>query len=43
MSDVQRDKAFYDMADAYIALANTQLSAAKPSTHSNPYPKPGQP
>lgn len=31
MSDVQRDKAFYDMADAYIALANTQLGAAKPS------------
>lgn len=31
MSDVQRDKPFYDMADAYIALANTQLSDAKPS------------
>lgn len=31
MSDVQRDKAFYDMADAYIALANTQLNAEKPS------------
>jgi hypothetical protein len=31
MSDVQRDKPFYDMADAYIALANTQLSEAKPS------------
>lgn len=31
MSDVQRDKAFYDMADAYIALANTQLNEAKPS------------
>ena len=31
MSDVQRDKPFYDMADAYIALANTQLNQAKPS------------
>ena len=31
MSDVQRDKQFYDMADAYIALANTQLSETKPS------------
>ena len=31
MSDVQRDKQFYDMADAYIALANTQLDETKPS------------
>jgi hypothetical protein len=31
MSDVKRDKQFYDMADAYIALANTQLNDAKPS------------
>ncbi|MBW8371298.1 MAG: DUF3144 domain-containing protein [Thiobacillus sp.] len=31
MSDVQRDKLFYDMADAYIALANAQLNQAKPS------------
>jgi len=31
MSDIQRDKPFYDMADAYIALANAQLSDAKPS------------
>ncbi len=31
MSDVLRDKPFYDMADAYIALANTQLNEAKPS------------
>jgi len=31
MSDVQRDKQFYDMADAYIALANTQLNETKPS------------
>ena len=31
MSDVQRDKQFWDLADAYIALANTQLNEAKPS------------
>jgi hypothetical protein len=31
MSDVQRDKPFYDLADAYIALANTQLNETKPS------------
>ena len=31
MSEVQRDKQFWDMADAYIALANTQLNEAKPS------------
>lgn len=31
MSDLLRDKPFYDMADAYIALANTQLNEAKPS------------
>jgi len=31
MGDVQRDKPFYDLADAYIALANTQLNEAKPS------------
>lgn len=31
MSDVQRDKTFYDLADAYIALANSQLGTAKPS------------
>ena len=31
MSDVKRDKQFYDMADGYIALANTQLNEAKPS------------
>ena len=31
MSDVQRDKPFYDMADAYISLANTQLNQTKPS------------
>ncbi|WP_324780018.1 DUF3144 domain-containing protein [Thiobacillus sedimenti] len=31
MSDVQRDRQFYDMADAYISLANTQLNETKPS------------
>ncbi|AAZ96128.1 conserved hypothetical protein [Thiobacillus denitrificans ATCC 25259] len=31
MSDVTRDKQFYDLADAYIAVANTQLSETKPS------------
>ena len=31
MSDVVRDKQFWDLADAYIALANTQLNEAKPS------------
>lgn len=31
MSDVLRDKQFYDMADAYIALANSQLNEAQPS------------
>ncbi len=31
MSDVQRDKPFYDMADAYISLANTHLNQTKPS------------
>ena len=31
MSDLQRDKQFWDLADAYIALANTQLNEAKPS------------
>ena len=31
MSDVQRDKAFWDMADAFIQLANTHLDKEKPS------------
>ena len=31
MSDVVRDKQFWDLADAYIALANTQLNEATPS------------
>ncbi|MEW6415710.1 MAG: DUF3144 domain-containing protein [Pseudomonadota bacterium] len=31
MSDVQRDKLFYDLADAYISVANQQLNEAKPS------------
>jgi len=31
MSDVQRDKAFWDMADSFIQLANTHLDKEKPS------------
>jgi hypothetical protein len=31
MSDVQRDKQFWDMADSFIGLANTHLNAEKPS------------
>ena len=31
MSDVQRDKQFWDMADSFIQLANTHLNAEKPS------------
>lgn len=31
MSDVLRDKQFYEMADAHISLANDQLSQTKPS------------
>lgn len=31
MSDVQRDRLFYDLADAYISVANQQLNEAKPS------------
>ena len=31
MSDVQRDKQFWDMADAFIQLANTHLDKEKPS------------
>lgn len=31
MSDVQRDKQFWDMADSFIELANTHLNAEKPS------------
>jgi hypothetical protein len=31
MSDLQRDKQFWDMADSFIQLANTHLNAEKPS------------
>lgn len=31
MSDVQRDKQFFDMADSFIQLANTHLNESKPS------------
>ena len=31
MSDVQRDKQFWELADSFIQLANTHLSDAKPS------------
>jgi hypothetical protein len=31
MSDVQRDKQFWDLADSFIQLANTHLNEVKPS------------
>ncbi|MFP5418459.1 MAG: DUF3144 domain-containing protein [Gammaproteobacteria bacterium] len=31
MSDITRDKAFWDLADSFIQLANTQLDKHKPS------------
>jgi len=31
MSDVQRDKEFWDLADSFIQLANTHLDKVKPS------------
>ena len=31
MSDVQRDKRFWDMADSFVQLANTHLNEEKPS------------
>ena len=31
MSDMQRDKQFWDMTDSFIQLANTHLNEAKPS------------
>jgi hypothetical protein len=31
MSDIPRDKQFWDLADSFIQLANTHLDAAKPS------------
>lgn len=34
MSDITRDKAFYDLADAHIRVANEQMGHTKPSTAS---------
>jgi hypothetical protein len=31
MSDIKRDKPFWDMADSFIQLANTHLEKEKPS------------
>jgi thymidylate synthase ThyX len=31
MSDAQRDKQFWELADSFIQLANTHLNEAKPS------------
>lgn len=31
MSDIKRDKEFWDLADSFIQLANTHLNANKPS------------
>jgi hypothetical protein len=31
MSDIPRDKEFYELADAYIALANTRMGKTKPA------------
>jgi hypothetical protein len=31
MSDIKRDKQFWDMADSFIQLANTHLDTEKPS------------
>jgi hypothetical protein len=31
MSDIPRDKQFYELADAYIALANTRMGEVKPA------------
>ena len=31
MSDVQRDKQFWELTDSFIQLANTHLNEAKPS------------
>ena len=31
MSDIPRDKEFYEMADAHIALANTRMGKVKPA------------
>ena len=31
MSDITRDKEFYELADAHIALANTRMGKVKPA------------
>lgn len=31
MSEIQRDKEFYELADAHIALANTRMGKVKPA------------
>jgi len=31
MSDIPRDKEFYELADAHIALANTRMGEVKPA------------
>ncbi len=31
MSDIQRDKEFYELADEHIALANTRMGKIKPA------------
>lgn len=31
MSEIPRDKEFYEMADAHIALANTRMGKVKPA------------
>ena len=31
MSDIPRDKKFYELADAHIALANTRMGEVKPA------------
>jgi len=31
MSDIPRDKEFYELADAHIALANTRMGKVKPA------------
>lgn len=31
MSDIPRDKEFYELADAHIALANTRMGKTKPA------------
>jgi hypothetical protein len=37
MSDIPRDKEFYELADAYIALANTRMGKTKPAARFNAF------